>query len=128
MEHALPGNIGSARANDTEYFSVLERSSPPLAVATVYCHSYPHAKCELTVSAPSTLQLYCGMQGIPRHAYIEVALELLIDGKLRKFRHPVHVLEKHDDSVTVGFSFGVEPELRQALEALAYRQQKHGTA
>ena len=125
MGHALSGNVGTTRANDEARFLSPKRALPVLTTATVYCHSYPHAKCELTVSGPSTLQLFCGMQGIPHHAYIEVALELLIDGELRKFRRPVYVLETDDDSVTVGFTFGLEPELQQALDILACRQHQH---
>ena len=83
--------------------------------ATVYCHSYPFRQCRLHVIDPMTLELSCALDGIPRHAFVEVALELFVDGELRRFRQPVHLLERDGDSTRVRFSFEPDRALKAAL-------------
>ncbi len=123
MEHAMSAGLGAIRANGKESLLVSGTPPPVLTAVTLYCHSYPYAQCQLELIDSSTFRLNCGMRGIPRHAYTEIALELLVDGEIKRFRHPVHVLEKHDESVIVALSFEVEPSLQDALNALLSEQQ-----
>ena len=83
--------------------------------ATVYCHSYPFRQCRLHVIDPMTLELSCALDGIPRHAFVEVAFELFLDGELRRFRQPVHLLERDGDITRVRFCFEPDRTLKAAL-------------
>ncbi len=123
MEHAMSAGLGAIRTNKKESLLVPGAPRPVLTAVMLYCHSYPYAQCQLELIDASTFKLNCGMQGIPRHAYTEIALELLLNGEIKRFRHPVHVLEKQDESVIVALSFEVEPSLQEALNALASEQQ-----
>ncbi len=128
MGHAASGRIASAQANGEAHFMAPGGQQPTHAGATIYCHSYPHAQCSLEVIGRSTLRLFHDMRSIPQHTYIEIALELMLDGELKRFRHPVHVLEKQADTAIVALSFEVEPELQEALDRLASQPQLHHLA
>ncbi len=84
-------------------------------IATVYCHSYPFRECRFHVIDPMTLALSCALDGIPQHAFVEVAFELFVDGELRRFRQPVHLLERDGGATCVRFSFEPDKVLKAAL-------------
>ena len=83
--------------------------------ATVYCHSYPFRECRLHVIDPMTLALSCALDGIPRHAFVEVAFELFVDGELRRYRQPVHLLGTDGGATRVRFCFEPDRTLKAAL-------------
>lgn len=121
MGYTVSGRVGPAETNGGDHLLV-DKHQPTLVSVTMYCHSYPHANCKLEVASATTLRLYCDLRGIPNHAYTEIALELLLGGELKRFRHPVYVLEKYDETAVVAFCFEIEPELQGALAQLAAEQ------
>ncbi len=96
----------------------LETPAEPLAgtvEASLYCHSYPLSRCRMRIVDEASVALCCDVRRIPRHAYLELAFELPLDGGIKRFREAVHLLDRRDDTLVVGFSFGVGPALEAAM-------------
>ena len=87
--------------------------------ATVYCHSYPLRHCRFEVLDSMTLVLSCSLGQPLRHAFMELAFELSIDGEIKRFRQPIHLIGQDGQSALVRFSFEPERPLQQALRQIA---------
>lgn len=81
----------------------------------LYCHSYPYRRCSGRLCSTEGLYVFCNLDELPTHVFIEAEFSLASSTIHQVLRLPVFIEQRDPEGAFLRFSFGPTTELETLL-------------